>query len=54
MVELFILALWLLIIGALGAALDNIKSGHKVLKAIDKTITKATESVAYFFIGGRK
>lgn len=54
MVELFILALWLLIIGALGAAVDNIKPGHKVLKAIDRAMTKATESVAYFFMGGRK
>lgn len=54
MVELLILCIWCFILGALGAALDGTTTGHKLLKAIDKGLTKASESVAYFIIGKRK
>lgn len=54
MVELLILCIWLLILGAIGAAAEHTTAGHKLWKVIDKGMTKATESVAYFFIGGRK
>lgn len=53
MVELLILCIWCFILGALGAALDGTTAGHKLLKAIDRGMAKASESVAYFILGGR-
>lgn len=53
MVELLILCIWCFILGALGAALDGTKTGHKLLKAIDKGMSKASESIAYLIIGGK-
>ena len=54
MVELLILCIWCFILGALGTALDSTTVGHKLLKAIDRGMTKASESIAYFIIGKRK
>jgi hypothetical protein len=54
MVELLILCMWLLILGALGAAVENTRAGHKLLRTIDRGMTKASESIAYFIIGKRK
>lgn len=54
MVELLIFCIWCFILGAVGAALESTKAGCKILRVIDRSMTKASESIAYFIIGKRK
>lgn len=54
MVELLIFCIWCFILGAVGAALESTKTGRKLLRIIDRGMTKASESIAYLIIGKRK
>lgn len=54
MAELLIFCIWCFILGTVGAVLESTKTGCKLLRIIDRGMTKASESIAYFILGKRK